>query len=498
MKNLIKKINRGCGFSLALAVLTILNITNAKAQSPTDTLVNATGGTMQIFTEERIGGIDSGETAKREVFLYLSSDTASFSIPIKTTWETKTGIKMDTIPMAIAGEFWIRIRISIMDSSTTRITYSRLRPVVVTPVPKNGTISWVSKPQNLNDTVSMQFAYSSNVDGKIKIYKGLTGSDLYLSKIINVKADTIGKSLFDSYKVPSGIITWYRIDFENASGTVKTSTEKAVAAPTKRAPLVRVDSVWNDGLTLKIKGYVNAFGSKTDVWIRYGLNQADTNTSVKVSFEGYANQMYTISISNRNYGEKVYYEANSENVIGKAKDIQGYYVMPSKPAVFDIVINKVEGNFGKVAVTYTVYLAPNTTARVGLYRDNNSDMSSPEEQLDLELVSQNGMVMNRVFENVPVGTWNYSGWGNATDGKIIDYSNVMEHMMKYGLSIKPISDLTETVLADVYDISGKLLGKYEVSGNDYSNLPSGQVLFVRYTDSKGQTYAGKIMKGGIR
>ncbi len=496
----MKKLSTKSTFcALFVATLSIFcTFTNAKAQStPVDTLVNATGGTMMFYTEERLGGIDSGKSIMRQVYLYLSSDTSGFSIPIKTTWEMVNGSKKDSVAMTQPGSFWIRVKVT--DTASMKTSWSRMRPVVITPVPKTGSISWVSKPQNLNDTVSMQFAYSSNVDGKIKIYKGLTGSDLYLSKVISVKADTIGKSLFDFYKVPSGIVTWYRVDFENAAGTITSSVEKATAAPTKRTAIVRADSIWNEGNTLKLKGYVNAFGSKTYVWVRYGTNPSDTNTSPKITYEGYTNQTINISIPNMNYGDKIYYEFNTLNGEGESKDIQGYYVMPQKPAVFDVVVNKVEGNFGKVAVTYTVYLAPNTTGRVGLYRDNNADMSSPEEQMDLEAVSQNGTIVNKVFENVPKGTWYYSAWGNSSDGKIMDHSNVIEHMMKYGLGIKDISLLTETVIADVYDISGKLLGRYEFSNTDYSKLPHGMVLFIRYTDPKGQVYAGKIfVEGGVR
>ncbi len=490
MKNLAQNLKRGRGLGLSLAVIAFFYITNAKAQStPVDTLVNATGGTMKFLTEERLGNIDSGKTIMREIYLYLGSDTTYFSFPVKTTWESKTGKKLDSVTVVQPGKYWVRIKVT--DTSTGKYSWSRMQVIDITPVAKKGSIIWVSKPQNLNDTVSMQFAYTSNVDGKAKVYKGLTSGQLYLSKVINVKADTIGKSLFDFYKVPSGIETFYRIDFENAFGTVSTTVEKATAAPTKRTPLVRVDSVWSDGLTLKIKGFVNAFGSKTGVWIRYGLTSNASDTSSRVWYEGYSNQQFTIAIPNRNYGEKLYYEANSENTVGKAKDIQGYYVMPTKPAKFEIVVTKVTGNFGTVTVEYTVYLAPNSTARVGLYRDNNSDMSSPEAQLDLETISQTGQII-RTFENVPVGDWNYAGWGNDTKGTIIDHGNVILHKMKWGTSIKHISLITETVNASVYDVNGRFIGIFKFSNSDYSQLPKNQIIIVDYIDEKGQRYADKI------
>lgn len=491
MENLAQNLKRGRGLGLSLATIMLFVITNAAGQStPVDTLVNATGGTMKFLTEERLGGIDSGKTILREVHLYLGSDTTFFSFPVKTTWESKNGKKMDSVTVVQPGKYWVRIKVT--DTSSGKFSWSRMQVVEITPVAKKGTVSWVSKPQNLNDTVSMQFAYTSNVDGKIKVYKGLTSGQLYLSKVITIKADTIGKSLFDYYKVPSGIVTWYRIDFENTNSTVSTTVEKATAAPTKRTPLVRVDSVWNDGLTLKIKGFVNAFGSKTGVWVRYGLTSNATDTSNRVWFEGYANQQFTIAIPNRNYGEKLFYEANSENPIGKAKDIQGFYIMPTKPATFDIVITKVSGNFGNVTVEYTVYLAPNSTARVGLYRDNNSDMSSPEAQLDLETVSQNGTQLTRTFEDVPKGTWYYSGWGNSTDSKIIDHGNVVTHVMQWGTGIKHISLITEIVDVNVYDAVGRFIGIFKFSSSDYSQLPKNQVIIVDYVDEKGQRYSNKI------
>ena len=81
---------------------------------------------------------------------------------------------------------------------------------------------------------------------------------------------------------------------------------------------------------------------------------------------------------------------------------------------------------------------------------------------------------------------------------LLGYTVGWKQVPKQTSGIKPISMIKESVVIQAYDVAGKFLGNYEFSNTNYSNLPKGQVLIIRYIDSKRQMYSSKIkMEGGV-
>lgn len=512
MQKSLKTTKRGRGFLILSLAILIFNTTNAKAQ--TSITPAAPGSMIEGFTTLYGVKVKTGDTVR--VWWEWASD-ATFSAPDtlpSKIWTKDSSKVRDTFTVA-------KHKLPPVDSVTGYTLYLRLAMQInggaisfgtptqsviiypnplklkvsnlsITPLAGGGSISFFGSTGSNYEYASVTFRFRY---GSTDIWRkpnpdstGFTGMNQSFSRTLlgmlsNKKVDL-------QIKVNNKISSW---DTVITFTTTPTSTKPVVSEAAGKVAT-------SDSAFIKIEATSFGLSSKF-----YMINTLNNDTILKTIT---SNKMETLDYGFGNLtGNTIYvFKVYGVNGMGTGNTVNITIITQPKLVTPTFVAKVPNVRWDASAETY--YILP----KLDWVTNSGDKVKRIDVRIYTDSLKQSVPMMWKVSDEQSGLTGPFTGTRIDSDSGRFWYEYVVEteksiytsSLQGYDVNwkvtpkgttgIKPISDLKETANVEVYDAAtGKLLGLYEFSDTNRLHLPTGQVLFVRYTDEKGQVYAGKIV-----